>query len=70
MYFMTKCNYIYTKTHRKQRWILVNRIMIWGWFGFENTGDDPLLKTMLSFLVKKENIITGRLYNQLEQKIK
>lgn len=55
---MTKCNYIYTKTHRKQRWILVNRIMIWGWFGFENTGDDLLLKTMLSFLVKKENIIT------------
>ena len=46
---MTKCNYIYTKTQRKQRWILVNRVMIWGWFGFENTGDDLLLKTMLSF---------------------
>lgn len=55
---MTKCNYIYTKTHRKQRWILVNRVMIWGWFGFENTGDDLLLKTMLSFFCKKENIIT------------
>lgn len=50
---MTKCNYIYTKTHRKQRWILVNRVMIWGWFGFENTGDDLLLKTMLSFFWQK-----------------
>lgn len=36
----------------------MNRVMIWGWFGFENTGDDLLLKTMLSFFDKKENIIT------------
>ena len=30
----------------------MRRVMIWGWFGFENLGDDLLLRTMLSFLGK------------------
>lgn len=34
------------------------KIMLWGWFGFENLGDDLLLNTMLDNLVSDSRIIT------------
>ena len=49
--------------------ISMRRIMIWGWFGFENLGDDLLLRTMLSFLDKKENVITVPMKKTYKQTI-
>lgn len=34
------------------------KIMLWGWFGFKNLGDDLLLNTMLDILVSDSRIIT------------
>lgn len=28
----------------------MKKILLWGWYGFENLGDDLLLKTMLQHL--------------------
>lgn len=47
----------------------MKRVMIWGWFGFENLGDDLLLRTMLSFLDKKENAITVPMKKTYKQTI-
>ena len=34
------------------------RIMLWGWFGFENLGDDLLLDTMIKNLSDKDRMVT------------
>lgn len=47
----------------------MKKVMIWGWFGFENLGDDLLLRTMLSFLDKKENVITVPMKKTYKQTI-
>lgn len=40
------------------------RIMLWGWFGFENLGDDLLLQTMLSHLDYEKRTITIPMKNR------
>lgn len=34
------------------------KVMLWGWFGFENIGDDLLLSTMLDNLTSDSRFIT------------
>ena len=49
------------------------RIMLWGWFGFENLGDDLLLKTMISNLSSDSRMLTIPMrtpYNIENQNIK
>ena len=49
------------------------RIMLWGWFGFENLGDDLLLKTMMSNLASDSRMLTIPMrtpYNIENQNIK
>lgn len=42
----------------EEEYMKSQRIMLWGWFGFENLGDDLLLNTMISKLLAKDRLIT------------
>lgn len=44
------------------------KILLWGWFGFENLGDDLLLNTMLENLSPYSGTITVPMRSQYDIK--